>query len=362
MSSTSPVPPGPEQVDQGLDTPPDWLRNSASGVASAGVFLVLAPGPFATLASVFLLLRYRRHGMRPGLVATLAGLLATSALGPILNLLSGALSGEGAGSQGPGTGELVLAYAAVAALPALLLELAFRRTSTGARALELAAVGYLVVVAALLTVAGLAMEGGVAELVGRYLEQSLDRLAESSQQRLGQGGLGAEELALMEEQQALARRWGPRLFPGLLTTAVVLGLWMNVVYLRWFTGGEREKDDLTTWRLPMWVMYALMACIAGTVLQLSFGESLPASGAIAGAAFNGLLVLGVLYWLQGVAALNYWFLRLNPSRWIKLGGYVVQVFMMVIPPTSIMFGVLGLTDAWFDLRKLEPGAASGEEQ
>lgn len=357
------MPLGSEQTGQAPDAPPDWLRSSASGVASAGVFLVLAPGLFATLASIFLLLRFRRQGMRQGLVATLAGLVATPALVPVVSLLGRLLAGGGEqGLGGPGASELALAYVAAVALPALLLELGLRRARTGARALELAVVGYLVIGALLLVVAGLAMEGGVAELVRRSFEESLDRLTETSQRRLGQGGFAADDLALVEEQVALGRRWGPRLFPGLAAAAVLVGMWMNIVYLRWFTGGAKERDDLTTWRLPMWVMYALMACIAGTVLQLTFGESLPALELLAEVALNGFLVLGVLYWLQGVAALNYWFLRLNPSPLFRVGGFVVQVLMMVFPPTSIMFGVLGLTDAWFDLRKLDgPGEPSGEE-
>jgi len=355
--------PGPEQAGGSPDAPPDWLRSAVSGVASAGVFLVLVSGPFGPLAAVFLLLRYRRRGLRQGLIATLAGLVGVAALAPTLSLLGRALTAGGdGGPAGPGTGALVLAYGVSVAAPALVLELALRRTATGARALELAVVGYLGAAALVLTLAGLALEGGVAELVRQSFDGSIDRLAESSRQRLGQGGFGSDDLALMEEQLALARRWGPRLFPSLVAVAALLAMWMNIVYLRWFTGGERERDDLTTWRLPMWVMYALMACIAGTVLQLTFGESLPGSGVIAGVAWNGLLLLGVLYWLQGVAALNYWFLRLNPSPIFRVGGFVVQVLMMVFPPTSMLFGVLGLTDAWFDLRKLDdPGEPSGEE-
>lgn len=357
------MPLGSEQTGQAPDAPPDWLRSSASGVASAGVFLVLASGLFATLASVFLLLRYRRQGLRQGLVASLAGLIATPALAPVVALIGRTIRSEGGQVPGGlGAGELVLAYAAVAVAPALLIEMALRRTGTAARALELAIVGYLVLGALLLLVAGLAMEGGIAELVRRSFEESLDRLTDTSQRRLGQGGFGADDLALMEAQVSLARSWGPRLFPSLVAGGVIVGMWMDIVYLRWFTGGATEKDDLTTWRLPMWVMYALMACIAGMVLQLTIGESLPGLELLAGVSWNGFLLLGVLFWLQGVAALNYWFLRLSPSPILRMVGFAAQVLVMVYPPTSILFGVLGLTDAWFDLRKLDgPGEPSGEE-
>jgi hypothetical protein len=44
-------------------------------------------------------------------------------------------------------------------------------------------------------------------------------------------------------------------------------------------------------------------------------------------------------------------------------GLAFQALVMVTSATSVLFGVLGLTDAWFDLRKLEePGDPSGEER
>ena len=325
---------------------------------------MLPPGPLSLLSAFPLLLSYRRQGVREGLAGSLVGLAATPVLAPIVVLLLGTLWGDsGQLPGGIGAGHLALAYLAAAALPAGLLELGLRRTRTAARALELTALAYLVLGTAALVAASLSVEGGSGELVRRWIDESLQRLGEAS----GQSALAAEDPAAVEDRVRFIRRWGPRLFPSLVASAAVLGLWMNVVYLRWFAATENKKenedDDLTTWRLPMWVMYALMACIAGVVLQLTFGESLQGLGLFAEVSWNGLLLLGVLYWLQGVAALNYWFLRLNLSPILRVVGLAFQALVMVNPATSVLFGVLGLTEAWFDLRKLEePGDPTGERR
>jgi hypothetical protein len=356
------VSPGTEPAGQGSATLPGWPRILTHGVGSAAALLVLFPGPLALLSAFPLLLAFRRYGVRQGLAACLVGLVATPVLAPVVSLLSGLLLGAaGEASEGLGNVEVALVYLAVAPLPAGLLELGFQRTRTAARALELACLGYLVLGTAALVAASLSVEGGTGELVRGWIDRSLQRLGEAS----GQSALASDELATVEDRLEFVRRWGPRLFPSVFASFAILGLWMNVVYLRWFTAAEKEKedDDLTTWRLPMWVMYALMACIAAVVLQLTFGESLQGLGLFAEVSWNGLLLLGVLYWLQGVAALNHWFLRLKLSPILRMFGLAFQALVMVTSATSVLFGVLGLTDAWFDLRKLEePGDPSGEER
>jgi hypothetical protein len=132
-------------------------------------------------------------------------------------------------------------------------------------------------------------------------------------------------------------------------------MWINLVYSRWFLGGKGQDDDLCRFRMPMAPMYAFMACTAVVVAQVGpIGERLPRVEPLFGAALNGLLLLSVLYWLQGVAVLNWYFLRLRAGPVLRMAGVGAQAVFMAFPPTSVLYGGAGLADAWFDLRRLEP--------
>jgi hypothetical protein len=134
----------------------------------------------------------------------------------------------------------------------------------------------------------------------------------------------------------------------------VLGFWLNLVYARWFVGGRDEKDDLSTWRLPHLAILLFMGCTAGVVLQIGpIGDLVPRSTALLAASANGLVFLGALYWLQGVAVVNHWFLRLPLGPGFRLLGVAAQALTMMFPPTSALYGAAGLADAWFDLRRLD---------
>ena len=348
--------PKPEPIGSGAlpTAAPGWLDPSIKGLASAGIFLI--GGLVAVLAPVPLLIVFRRHGTGPGIRACVVGAIAV----PVLAAVVGVLTGWSVGPTGLGRAALLPAYVLGGLGPALLLHWALTRTRDAKRALERGTMGYALLVTTLLVVLGAGAEGGTTGLIQRSLDGSLDAMAESYRTQAQQDEVAAEKIAAIERQGPTLKRWGKQLFPSLAVSAVVLGFWLVLVYTRWFVGGESEEDDLTTWRMPMSVMYAFMACSAAVVLQTGWiGELLPRAGPVLGTATNGLILLVVLYWLQGVAVLNYWFLRLRISPVLRMIGIGAQVIVMVAGPTTVLFGVLGLADAWFDLRKLD-GPADAE--
>jgi uncharacterized protein YybS (DUF2232 family) len=72
---------------------------------------------------------------------------------------------------------------------------------------------------------------------------------------------------------------------------------------------------------------------------------------------NLLLVLGVLYFCQGVAVVAAWFNRLGLPRILRVIGYP----LMFLNPLFFLIITLGVLDLWFDFRRLhqQPDDAGG---
>ncbi len=304
--------------------------------------LFLVPGLLALLSPVPLIVGYRQHGTRHGVQAAAVGLCAA----PTLALL--------AGGGGSAAAAVLLGYLLVPAAAGALLAWGVRVTANGAGALVLGITGYLVFLAALLGVFGLLAPGSLGDQAAGWVDQSLNAFSEAGRERAAQDVELVEVLADVQARHGWYRRWGVLLLPSITASVVALGFWLNLVYARWFVGGKDENDDLSTWRLPHLAILLFMGCTAGVVFQFGpIGELFPRSTALLAASTNGLVFLGTLYWLQGVAVVNHWFLRLPIGPGFRLMGVAAQALTMMFPPTSALFGVAGLADAWFDLRQLD---------
>jgi hypothetical protein len=319
---------------------PPWFATAATGLLSGVLFLV--PGLLALLSPVPLLVGFRRHGQRHGMQAAAFGLCAA----PLLAMFAGA--------EGSTAAAVLFGYLLVPASAGALLAWGTRVTADGAGALVLGVTGYLVFLAGLLGAIGLLTPGSMGDQAAGWVDQSLNAFTEAGRQRAAQDVELVEVLADLQARRDWYRRWGVMLLPSFTASVVALGFWLNLVYARWFVGGRDEKDDLSTWRLPQTAIYAFMVCTAGVVFQYGpVGELFPRSETLFGASVNGLVFLGALYWLQGVAVVNHWFLRLPIGPGFRLLGVAAQALTMMFPPTSVLYGATGLADAWFDLRRLD---------
>lgn len=320
-----------------------------SGVLSAGLFLAPVPGLLALLAPAPLLITSRRRGFAEGARGALVGAVAATVFAGLLSQTGVA----GGAASAFGSGQAVLAYVVLAVLPALLLDRALHWTRRARVALEVASVSYLLFIALLGVAMGAGTGRGTGEMVTSWVAESLDALAESYETQAGTRPEAVLQLERLERSRPGLQVWAPRLFPALLASLAIVAFWLNVVYTRWFTGVEGEGDDLTIWRMPMGAMYAFMGCAAVVVLQVGpIGDPLPRVEPLLGGAIGGLVLLAVLYSLQGVAVVNHWFFRVRTGPVMRMFGVLVQA-LVLMPPTTVVFAGVGLTDAWFDLRKLD---------
>lgn len=318
-----------------------WFAPAASGLLSGALFLM--PNLLATvLAPVPLLIGHRRFGRQHGMQAAGFGLATVTSLALL----------AGAGSSG--SAAILLGYLLGPALIAVGLAWAVRVSANGAAALVLGVAGYLGFLAALMGAYGLLMPGSLASQVSGWVDGSFIAFTEAAKEQAARDAQLAQVLMDLQQRREEYRRWSVLLLPSITASVVAMGFWLNLVYTRWFVGGKNETDDLSLWRLPHLAILLFMGCTAGVVTQVDpLGIFFPRSEALLAASINGLIFLGALYWLQGVAVVNHWFIRLPIGPVVRLLGVAAQVLTMMFPPTSALYGATGLFDAWFDVRRLD---------
>jgi uncharacterized protein YybS (DUF2232 family) len=133
-----------------------------------------------------------------------------------------------------------------------------------------------------------------------------------------------------------------RLLPGLLVINTAMVAWLNVVLARqiaYIASKERPEPAMYNWAPPEWVIFVLLG--AGFLLLVP----LPGARLLG---LNLLIVLGVLYFSQGLAVVAAWFLRLGLPRPLRVVGYI----LLFLNPLFILIIALGLVDLWLDFRRL----------
>ena len=242
-------------------------------------------------------------------------------------------------------------YLLVGALPGALLLPALTVRRGAALKMGRAAGLWLLVVGGLWMATDTGEPAGVR--AGGAVGVVFDRLVQSSRARFS-GDLTAQDAVdEFEARRGFVVPWLTTLLPALIAAVGLLGMWINVVYVRWFSGGtEKREEDLCLFKLPFGLIWVVLSCMAVLLVQLAVpGLAWGGWGVAPILAANALFILAVLYWLQGVAVVNWWFLRLPLTPVPRALGIGVQAALMAIPVVSVAYLVTGLSDVWLDLRR-----------
>ncbi len=189
----------------------------------------------------------------------------------------------------------------------------------------------------LLTVALLETKG---ELV-RLIEQDLAGTISATLKQLS--GTSAEtgefESRLLETVPMIVRT-----IPGILISCTLGIGWLNLLLVRKycrFTGIEScIGEKLTLWKAPELLVWFVIA--GGVMLLLPLSEfKLPG--------INLLIVVGTVYFLQGLAIVAFYLERMKMPFFVK--GFLFAVLFLQ-QFASMATAALGLFDVWFDFRKL----------
>ncbi len=312
----------------------------ASALAAGGsVLLFMAPwfipllGALVSLwAPLPLVLAYRQKGLTAGrraLVLALMGAWLTSAL---FNSVAGGL--------------YFLFYAAVA----LALGEAPHRRISEPRALGLAALLAMGVVLGLMLGSAILHGQDPLDMWQAYWQRELDTVLTM----YGQMGLEADQVGQVREGLTSAARLVLRLAPCVLICGSLLLAWANLLAARSAQRRLAQRgpefgpapEALDLWKAPEPLVWLVI--VAG-------GVTWAGDGWWFWAGVNALLVLGVVYFFQGMAVVAYWLNRKNAPRLLRTGLYVlvaVEVFL------ALLVALAGLFDMWFNFRRLdkEPSA------
>ncbi len=341
----------PLESDRHLGTPPQapptWVPPTVNGILSAVLFAL--PAPLLLLAPVPLFLAHHRRAGWGGPWASGVGLTATTVF--LLGITGVAPS---AGWSGPSVAAGLGGYVAGAILPATLLAWAAMQGPDSVGAVTRAVGAYLVILAGAWVLLEMMAPEGAYGLAYRWVGESISAVIAVAEEAGSTTTAARVVLADLVARKAWYQRWTAALMPALFVMMVVVGMWLNMLYARWLWKGDGRDDDFCAFRMPLGVVYGFMACTAAVVTQVEpLAGWLPQSRPLLIAALNGMLVLGVLYWLQGIAVANHYFFRLKLSPGVRILGIGLQAVLISRPITSVAFAATGLADAWFDLRRLE---------
>ncbi|HYA42741.1 MAG TPA: DUF2232 domain-containing protein [Syntrophobacteraceae bacterium] len=132
--------------------------------------------------------------------------------------------------------------------------------------------------------------------------------------------------------------------PGMLISCALVTSWLNLLisrrYCRMASIELCASEKLTLWKTPEFIVWF---AIAGGLMVL-----LPVSD-IRMPGVNLLVVMGTIYFLQGLAIMAFYFERWKLPFFVK-GFIYALLFLQQF--ASMATAALGLFDIWFDFRKL----------
>jgi uncharacterized protein YybS (DUF2232 family) len=205
--------------------------------------------------------------------------------------------------------------------------------SLGKAALTLA-----VLWAALLIAASLLTERNIYQALAVFLQSMLREAAQYPA-----GATSGETQAIVTETLTQAARFVPvvlpamLLLPALLAPLVAMLLSNAVESLR---GLPRRWIDFRLWRLPDMLVWAAIILAVG----YRFLDGLPGLVAI-----NALILVVVVYAMQGLAMIKFFF----DSRRLPIAAQLVLIFLVVSQAFGLLaLAVLGLVEVWADFRRL----------
>ncbi len=284
-------------------------RSSAVLVAATTAVLFWLFPPFLIVSGAAVTLVTLRRGPAEG-----ALLMALSGLGAII------LTTLAVGAPWPMMQILLACW-----LPLWILALVLRATVSLARTLQVAAVLSLAGVLGFYGVLGdpAAWWEGV---LGRW-DQDLAKLAPTGP---------AADRSTLDQVLELLKGWAP-FMPGQMVSAALLFVLLGLFLGRWWQallfnpGGFRPEFHELRLGRPLAV---LMLALFGAALLTGW---MPLT--------NGVLVLGTLYTVQGIALAHALIFKLQlSSAWLLL------FYLLLVPLLSQLVMALGIADAWADFR------------
>jgi uncharacterized protein YybS (DUF2232 family) len=155
--------------------------------------------------------------------------------------------------------------------------------------------------------------------------------------------ISADQIALVRENAPEIAEFFAAISPALVLSGAVLTVWLNVLAARSLLRKHAEEfpdfGDLSLWKAPERLVWFLIAAGGMMLLPIDVVDSV---------GLNILIICCLLYLLQGLAIVGFFFKRKRVPPLLKWLFYLliaVQQYMVIL---VIAFG---LFDIWIDFRK-----------
>lgn len=165
--------------------------------------------------------------------------------------------------------------------------------------------------------------------------------------------LEPDTLRQLEQGLAMAGRIILRMAPGILAAVSLLVAWLNFLAARRISrrlGARETGSPMNLYRTPERLVWLLIA--GGGLMALG-------SGWLFWLGANLVLVMGVLYFFQGLAVVDFWLRRKNAPTLLRTAVYLMVALEIYV---AAILAVTGLFDMWLNLRRLEQAKPSGSEE
>jgi len=154
-------------------------------------------------------------------------------------------------------------------------------------------------------------------------------------------GIKADELAAVKSGMTAVGNLVIKIYPALATIMLIAMSGCNLVLIKRFAlriGLKLKIGEFRNFRNPELLIWPLI--VAGFAMLSNMATvTIPA--------LNVLAVLGVLYFLQGMAVISSMFYRLGSSAVLKVALYLL---LFVQPYTIALVTAIGIFDLWGDFR------------
>lgn len=184
---------------------------------------------------------------------------------------------------------------------------------------------------------------GVIKLISGYIRTNLEMTIRFYQEI----GISQETVDTLKAAREQIQFVLLRIIPGLVAASLMFAAWLNLLLARNFIRAghplAKGSSTLNTWGTPDHLVWAVIVCgilllIPNTALKLI--------------AINGLIILMVIYFFQGVAVISYYFEKKHIPIIFRFLFYLFIALQQIL--MLVVMGV-GFFDVWGDFRRLGSG-------
>ncbi|OGR01137.1 MAG: hypothetical protein A2511_16465 [Deltaproteobacteria bacterium RIFOXYD12_FULL_50_9] len=164
----------------------------------------------------------------------------------------------------------------------------------------------------------------------------------------------AERTKEIEIAVTQLRNLTPKIFPALMLVSVCITIWLNMLIGHWLL--SKSQTDHTpwpnyrNWELPDHLVWGVVLGITGLIIPGDIPHVF---------ALNLLIVLGTLFFFQGLAVLSH---LLNRWRFPGLLRSIIYLIFFLQVFGIVILSIMGLLDTWLDIRRRKPKENDNADQ